>query len=103
MSHHSDAVPEIAFEEPAMQPVFERFIALFGPEAEGSDIACDVRHVVWMRMIHAFHPAVTPREIRMHFLKTFHPDAGTEVLSFAEKNSVAAMDGPLFNPREECP
>lgn len=88
---------KIEFQEPAMQPIFERFKTLFAPHSEISDdIAQDVKVVVWIRMVYAFHPLVQPREIRLHYLKSFHPDTGTEQLTMAEKNNVTSMAGFIF-------
>ncbi|MCF8467280.1 MAG: hypothetical protein K9G33_07740 [Sneathiella sp.] len=90
-------IPQITFEEPAMKPIFDRFIRQFGPDSPKSeDIAGDVKVVVWIRMINAFHPVVKPREIRAHFLKSFHPDTGTEQLTIAEKTRVIALERAIF-------
>ena len=88
---------QIVFREAAMKPIFERFITLFGPRsARSEDIAQDVKVVVWIRMIHAFHPLVKPPEARRYFLKTFHPDTGTEQLTIQEKTCVVSMERFIF-------
>lgn len=88
---------QIEFIEPEMKPIFERFKLLFAPHSAKSDIPGDVRVCVWIRMINAFHPTVKPREIRSHFIKCFHPDAGTHVLTISEKTKVMAMHDRIFN------
>ena len=86
----------IEFTEPEMQPIFDRFKSLFAPGSQTSDIAPDVKVCVWIRMINAFHPTVKPREIRSHFIKCFHPDAGTHVLTTPEKTKVMATHDRIF-------
>ena len=91
------SVEQIEFREPEMQPIFDRFCRRFGLDSVRSEsIPQDVKVVVWVRMINAFHPLVKPREIRLHFLKTFHPDTGTEQLTDREKTRVTALAGEIF-------
>ncbi len=93
---------QIAFHEPAMRLIFERFKIEFSPgSAKSKEIAQDVKWVVWGMMIYAFHPLVRPREIRLHFLKSFHPDTGTDVLTASEKTKIAAMAGKIFESAGE--
>lgn len=87
---------QIEFVEPEMTPIFERFKLMFAPSSGNSDIPSDVRVCVWIRMINAFHPTVKPREIRAHFIKSFHPDGGTHVLTIPEKTKVMAMHDRIF-------
>ena len=87
---------QINFVEPEMQPIFDRFKQHFAPGSANSDIAADVKVCVWIRMINAFHPTVKPRQIRAHFIKCFHPDAGTHVLTIPEKNQVMAKHDQVF-------
>jgi len=87
---------QISFVEPEMRPIFERFKLLFAPNSAASDIPFDVKVCVWIRMIYAFHPTVKPREIRSHFIKCFHPDAGVHVLNVAEKTKVMATHDRIF-------
>lgn len=95
---------QITFQQAAMQPIFERFKAVFAPGSTNTEsIAQDVKWVVWIRMIYAFHPLVRPREIRLYFLKSFHPDTGTDVLSVAEKTSVTALAHVIFDDPESTP
>lgn len=87
---------QIEFSEPEMQPIFERFKAQFAPGSSRSDIAADVKVCVCIRMINAFHPTVQPREIRAHYIKCSHPDAGTHVLTTSEKTKVMAQHDRIF-------
>lgn len=87
---------KIEFAEPEMTPIFERFKVIFAPGSPKSDIPCDVKICVWIRMINAFHPTVKPRQIRSHFIKSFHPDAGEHVLSVAEKTKIMATHDRIF-------
>jgi len=87
---------KISFSEPEMHPIFERFKQYFAPGSAISDIAPDVKTCVWIRMINAFHPTVKPRQIRTHFIKCFHPDAGTHVLTIPEKTQVMAKHDRIF-------
>ncbi|MEM9055566.1 MAG: hypothetical protein AAGB16_09600 [Pseudomonadota bacterium] len=87
----------IVFKEPEMQPVFDRFTQVFDPNSKSvDDFPTDVKIVVWARMFYAFHPSVSRKEIRSHFYKTFHPDTGTQQLTNAEKNQVAATGESIF-------
>ena len=87
---------QINFVEPEMKPIFDRFRIYFAPDSKKSEIASDVKVCVWIRMINAFHPTVKPREIRSHFIKCFHPDAGTHVLTTPEKTKVMATHDRIF-------
>lgn len=87
---------QIEFVDAEMKPIFERFKQLFAPTSSQSDIPSDVKVCVWIRMINAFHPTVKPREIRAHFIKSFHPDGGTHVLTIPEKTKVMAMHDRIF-------
>ena len=87
---------QIEFTEPEMQPIFDRFKRCYGPGSPKSDIASDVKICVWIRMIYAFHPTVKPRQIRAHFIKCFHPDAGVDVLTTPEKTQVMATHDHIF-------
>ncbi|CAM3617743.1 hypothetical protein [Thalassospira profundimaris] len=87
---------QIDFVVPEMKPIFERFKLIFEPSSAKSDIPSDVKVCVWIRMINAFHPTVKPREIRSHFIKCFHPDAGTHVLTIPEKTKVMATHDRIF-------
>jgi hypothetical protein len=87
---------QIDFVEPEMKPIFDRFKIHFSPNSKKSEIATDVKVCVWIRMINAFHPTVKPRQIRSYFIKTFHPDAGTHVLTTPEKTQVMATHDAIF-------
>ena len=87
---------QIEFVEPEMKPIFERFKLFFEPSSAKSEIPSDVKVCVWIRMINAFHPTVKSREIRSNFIKCFHPDAGTHVLTIPEKTKVMAMHDRIF-------
>ena len=87
---------QIDFVEPEMQPIFERFKQHFAPGSSKSDIASDVKVCVWIRMINAFHPTVKPRQIRAHFIKSFHPDGHEHVLTVAEKTAIMAQHDRIF-------
>ncbi len=73
-----------------------RFERHFGPHAKTSAFSSDIRSAVWIRMVHALSDTVKTRSIRAHFIKTFHPDNGTDALSFDEKNRIMAMHDALF-------
>ena len=87
---------QIEFVEPEMKPIFDRFKLLFAPGSHKSDIPCDVKVCVWIRMINAFHPTVKPHQIRSHFIKSFHPDAGEHVLTVPEKTKIMATHDRIF-------
>lgn len=87
---------QIDFVEPEMRPIFERFKQVYAPGSPKSDIASDVKVCVWIRMINAFHPCVKPRQIRAHFIKCFHPDAGAHVLTVPEKTAIMSTHDRIF-------
>lgn len=87
---------KIDFKEPEMKPIFDRFKEHFSPSSGSTDIPSDVKTCVWIRMVNAFHPTVKPREIRSHFIKCFHPDGGTHVLTIPEKTKVMATHDRIF-------
>jgi hypothetical protein len=87
---------QIDFVEPEMKPIFERFKQHFAHGSPKSDIASDVKVCVWIRMINAFHPTVKPRQIRAHFIKCFHPDAGAHVLTVPEKTAIMSRHDRIF-------
>lgn len=90
-------IHEIPFQEPAMKPIHRRFLGLFGPDADTlPDIPRELQGFVHDWMAPAFHPLVTPRAIRLHYLKSFHPDTGTRFLTTQEKTRVTALAGPIF-------
>jgi len=87
---------QIPFKHSAMMPIYDRFIQTFGSITENKDFDSNLRQTVFIRMKHAFHVAVKPKEARRHFLKNFHPDAGTDVMTLDEKTRVAAMESFIF-------
>ena len=87
---------QIPFTEPEMFPIFERFKQQFAANTPTTDIASDVKAYVWLVMIHAFHPTVKPRQIRSHYIKSFHPDTGAFVLTISEKTQVMALHDRIF-------
>lgn len=89
---------DVVFTHRDVMPIYLRFSALFGPESvKRDDLPGDLKIVVWARMVYAFHPLITPRAVRLHFLKSFHPDTGTDQLSIAEKNKVSGFVDHIFN------
>ncbi len=85
---------QIPFKHKAMPAIYDRFVATFG--AHSAEFNSNLRQTVFIRMQHVFHEAVKPAEARRHFLKSFHPDTGTDVMTVAEKTSVAAMESFIF-------
>ena len=88
---------ETHFEDDALSAIAARFCAVFDPfEATSREFRQDVRHVVWREMVYAFHPGAEPRDIRQHFVKAFHPDAGVTSLTRKEKNQILTKRDWLF-------
>lgn len=85
------------FYDDTLGVIAARFSALFDPfDAISHKFRQDVRHVVWREMVYAFHPGASARDIRQHFIKSFHPDSGVASLTRDEKNQILTKRDWLF-------
>ena len=90
-----------AFSCPETRQLYDRFADRFGPcPSEGPAFSRHVRSIVAGYMTPAVHETSKCRDIRKHFLRSFHPDTGTIFLNDQEKCAVFVAGEDIFAPVE---